>query len=484
MATTAKHAVSPQHAGQISAVVRRPLVRTAARTEPRSHAELMRRYRAMVVLVDVAAGSAAGLVSLGVRFGPEATTSYRLLSLLAPLLWLASVAARRGYERRVLGDGPEEYRRLMDSCLVLFALAASLSFSVRGEFSRGYLFLVLPTALLLSVAGRRAARAWLHHCHRAGDGVQRVLVVGLDDHVQHLTEQLDREPWHGLSPVGTSSATDAESVLAAVDARRADTVAVTTHPDLFGHTLRRLAWALDEREIDLIVSPGIVEVAGPRLSIRPAAGLSLLYLDRPATSGGRMLSKAVLDRLLALILLIVSLPLLAVVAVAIAATSPGPVLFRQRRIGASGRPFQMLKFRSMVVDAEDRLTEVAALNESDGVTFKIRCDPRVTRVGAVIRRYSIDELPQLLNVLRGDMSLVGPRPPLPGEVDGYDTDAFRRLRVRPGMTGLWQVSGRSDLSWEESLRLDLRYVDNWSLALDLQILMRTWQAVLGRSGAY
>jgi exopolysaccharide biosynthesis polyprenyl glycosylphosphotransferase len=225
-------------------------------------------------------------------------------------------------------------------------------------------------------------------------------------------------------------------------------------------------------------------VAGPRLSIRPVAGLSLLHLERPANRGGKMLVKAGLDRLFGTALFLAFGPLLAVLAVAVRRSSPGPVLFRQIRIGADGRPFQMLKFRSMVVDAEARLRDLARHDEGNGVLFKMRQDPRVTRVGAVLRRFSLDELPQLWNVVRGDMSLVGPRPPLPQEVIGYSDDATRRLRVRPGMTGLWQVSGRSDLSWEESLRLDLRYVDNWSLALDATILWRTLRAVIGRSGAY
>lgn len=457
--------------------------RAAARPR-RTHVELLGHYRSAVLTADLLAGAAAGLVSLAVRFGAEATAAYYALTVVAPLLWPASVAARRGYERRVLGDGPEEYRRLLDACLVAFLLAASLSFTLRGELSRGYLFLMLPTALGLSVFGRRAARAWLRRRRRAGEGLQRVLVVGLDEHAEHVREQLARESWHGLVTVGTCQAPDAASVLTAVRTHRADAVAVTSHPGLFGHTLRRLAWALDENDVDLIVSPGIVEVAGPRLSIRPAAGLSLLYLDRPTAGGGRLFFKKALDRTLALGMTALAAPVLLMVALAIRVTSPGPVLFRQTRIGVDGRPFSMLKFRSMVVDAESRLIDLTDANENDGPRFKLRRDPRVTRVGAVLRRYSLDELPQLWNVVRGEMSLVGPRPPLPSEVDGYDADAFRRLRVRPGMTGLWQVSGRSDLSWEESLRLDLRYVDNWSLALDLQILWRTWRAVLGRSGAY
>jgi exopolysaccharide biosynthesis polyprenyl glycosylphosphotransferase len=197
-----------------------------------------------------------------------------------------------------------------------------------------------------------------------------------------------------------------------------------------------------------------------------------------------MVVKRMLDRLLGVALFVALSPLLAAIAIAVKRSSPGPVLFRQLRIGADGRPFQMIKFRSMIEDAEDRRGELDRQDEGNGVLFKIRQDPRVTRVGALLRRYSLDELPQLWNVIRGEMSLVGPRPPLLQEVIGYSDDATRRLRVRPGMTGLWQVSGRSDLSWEESLRLDLRYVDNWSLVLDATILWRTLRAVLSRTGAY
>ena len=277
--------------------------------------------------------------------------------------------------------------------------------------------------------------------------------------------------------------TDPRSVLRTVDDVGADVVAVASSPDLSGHALRRLAWALDERDVDLIVSPGIVEVAGPRLSIRPVAGLSLLHLERPAMRGGRMLVKRALDRLLGSALFVVFSPVLAATAIAVKLGSPGPVLFHQLRIGEDGRPFEMLKFRSMVLNAEERWAELAEVDEGNGVLFKIGPTPRHPG-RRLLRRYSLDELPQLLNVVRGDMSLVGPRPPLPQEVIAYTDDATRRLRVRPGMTGLWQVSGRSDLSWEESIRLDLRYVDNWSLALDATILWRTWRAVLGRSGAY
>lgn len=458
---------------------------------------LLDRYRARLIGTDVIVGVVAGLTALLIRFHGQISPAYVVVTLFAPALWVLAVALQRGYENRFLGTGPEEYRRLADAALLTFAVAAAGSFVSRSELSRGYVMIALPLALTLSLLLRRRLRSWLFARRLAGQGLSRVLLVGREDAVDHLVEQLEREPWHGLVPVGAciSGRADAtasgaashsvgDEIIAAVDRFRAEVVAVTSHPDLSGDALRRLAWELEERELELIVSPGIVEVAGPRLSIRPVAGLSLLHLGRPVTSGGRMLLKSVLDRLLALGLIVAASPVLIVAALAVKLTSRGPVLFRQTRIGVEGRPFQMLKFRSMVVDAEERRAELEALNEHDGVLFKIRNDPRVTRVGAVLRRFSIDELPQLWNVIRGDMALVGPRPPLPEEVAKYDTDAARRLRVRPGLTGLWQVSGRSDLTWEESLRLDLRYVDNWNFWLDVAILWRTWRAVVGRSGAY
>jgi exopolysaccharide biosynthesis polyprenyl glycosylphosphotransferase len=458
------------------------------------------------VLLDGLSGSIAAILATWLRFELRPTATYLVVTLLAPITWTGVVAAQRGYERRFLGVGPDEYRRLADATLVLFALAAVLSFAFKGEFSRGVLALFLPAVFLFSFLSRARLRRWLFRRRLAGNGMQRVLVVGRTDSVRHLADQLRREPWHGLVPVAacvpeasaaepeqgnlhvsgavTIHGADEVTVLRAVAETEADVVAVASNPDLSGHALRRLAWSLDELDVDLVVSPGIVEVAGPRLSIRPIAGLSLLHLERPTTRGGRILIKTLLDRALALLLLAFISPAMLVVALAVKCTSAGPVLFRQARIGVSGRPFTMLKFRSMVIDAEERREELEKAGNTHEVLFKIRDDPRITRVGSVLRRFSIDELPQLWNVLRGEMSLVGPRPPLPQEAAGYSDDATRRLRVRPGMTGLWQVSGRSDLSWEESLRLDLRYVDNWSLILDATILWRTWRAVLGRAGAY
>jgi exopolysaccharide biosynthesis polyprenyl glycosylphosphotransferase len=464
---------------------------------------MLARYRRLAILLDFACAAAgAGVASL-VRFGPQPEPHYVAFSALVPLAWVLTIAAHRGYEFRYLGTGPDEYRRIADSGLMLFIAIAVTSFVLRGDIARGYVVMAVPATVLLTLLSRHRQRTWLFARRMQGLGLQRVLVVGRADAALSLIEKLDRERQHGLLPVGACVAWtsmevshlgdvpvlgDPSDVIDAVELSCADLVAVASHPDLSGQVLRRLSWQLEERGVELVVSPGIVEVAGPRLSIRPVAGLSLLHLESPALSGGRMVLKGAFDRCGAALLLTVLSPLLALVAVLVKVNSPGPVLFRQHRVGAHGDEFAMLKFRSMVRDAERLRPELELkldqVHDGNDVLFKLRDDPRVTRVGAVLRRFSLDELPQLVNVVRGEMSLVGPRPPLPVEVAGYSDDARRRLRVRPGMTGLWQVNGRSDLSWEESLRLDLRYVDNWSLSWDLLILWRTCRAVLHGSGAY
>lgn len=262
-------------------------------------------------------------------------------------------------------------------------------------------------------------------------------------------------------------------------------VVIVAGSGLSAASLRRLSWALDRTGADMVVAPGLVEVAGPRLHVRPVAELSLLHVESPQQHQGRMLGKALLDRSLGLVLFVGALPVIGVAAALVRATSRGPAFFAQERIGRDGTPFTLHKLRSMVVDAEARRTDaLLAGSDRDGLMFKMHRDPRITRVGGYLRRLSIDELPQLWNVVRGEMSLVGPRPPLRSEFDAYHDAVQRRMRVKPGLTGLWQVSGRADLTWEESVRLDLRYVDNWSVALDLQILWRTVRAVFVGAGAY
>jgi exopolysaccharide biosynthesis polyprenyl glycosylphosphotransferase len=275
-----------------------------------------------------------------------------------------------------------------------------------------------------------------------------------------------------------------DDVTAAVKAFGADTVAVLACPEIDGIRLRGLAWELEKTGTDLCVSPALLDVAGPRTTIRPTAGLTLLHVDHPQLSGLLLVVKDLFDRCVAAAALLLLSPLLALLGLTIWLSDRGPALFTQVRVGKDGRAFRIYKFRTMVVDAEQRKAELLATNETDGILFKLRNDPRITAVGAHLRRWSVDELPQLINVFLGDMSLVGPRPALPDEAQKYAEHVHRRLVVKPGITGLWQVSGRSDLSWDESVRLDLRYVENWSFALDLQILWKTISVLARRSGAY
>jgi exopolysaccharide biosynthesis polyprenyl glycosylphosphotransferase len=456
-------------------------------------------YVARTAALDLAVGLIAASLAFDVRFGEvtEYNRGYLWLSALLPLGLLLALAVNRAYERRLLYVGTEEYQRVLGSGLALTATVAVASYALSIDVARGYVVIALPVATAACVAMRFANRKLLHAARRRGECLRRVVVVGHELAVVGLTRQLRRERYHGLDVVGACLPPrhdgrvgdltvygTFDDVARAVVQAAADTVIVLTCPEFDGVSLRRLAWQLERDDVDLIVANNLIDVAGARTTIRPVDGLPMLHVEHPTLSGARRVAKAVFDRVGAALLLTAFAPVLLAVAVAVRLDSPGPVLFRQVRVGRYGREFQIYKFRTMHVDAERRLAELRHLNEQDAVLFKIRDDPRVTRVGRYLRRLSLDELPQLFNVLGGTMSLVGPRPPLRSEVAAYPADARRRLAVRPGMTGLWQVSGRSDLPWEEAVRLDLRYVENWSLSLDLVILLRTLTAVWRGAGAY
>ncbi|MBD3781905.1 MAG: sugar transferase [Micrococcales bacterium] len=470
-----------------------------------------RRYRLEMVATDVAVAGATLLLGLGLRtalFGEEAalwgssTVMYTTV-LVVIGVWLAALANRGAYALRYVGAGTDEYRAVAGAGVTLVAVVAFVSFALRLEFSRGVLLFSVPLMVGGTVLTRYALRSRLATRRRDGECLRSVVLVGGARAVLDAAQHIHEDPaTTGLSVAGVC-VTDPEdpilfsdngprvrvlgteeATLEAVDRVGADVVAVASSPTISGHALRRLGWALEQRDVELLIAPGIVDVAGPRLSLRRASGLPMLHLERPVSSGVHYRIKLWVDRAAALVALILLSPVILGIALLVRLDSAGPAFFRQERVGEAGRLFPILKFRTMVTDAETRLTPLAEAHDGNEVLFKLRRDPRVTRVGSVLRRFSLDELPQLVNVVRGEMSLVGPRPPLPREVDGYESDAVRRLRVRPGMTGLWQVSGRSDLSWIDSVRLDLWYVDNWSLALDGQILVRTVRAVLQGRGAY
>jgi exopolysaccharide biosynthesis polyprenyl glycosylphosphotransferase len=433
-----------------------------------------------------------------IRFGSNVTSTYLALSLALPVLWIGALWLAGAYDVRFIGTGSDEYRKVLNAGVSLTAAVAIFSYAVNLQVSRTYVVIALPSITLFDLIARYAMRKRLHWQRGHGKCLHSVLAVGHELAVADLVTELNRDKYHGLTVVGACVARPGvneevagvrvygglDDVTAAVKAFGADTVAVTACPEMNGIRLRSLAWELEKTGTDLCVSPALLDVAGPRTTIRQTAGLTLLHVDHPQLSGFRLVLKGLFDRCAAAAALIVLAPVMSAVAAAIWLHDRGPVLFTQLRVGRDGHEFRIYKFRTMVVDAEQRKQELLANNDSDGVLFKIRKDPRVTAVGAHLRRLSLDELPQLFNIFLGDMSLVGPRPALPEEADKYAAHVRRRLVVKPGLTGLWQVSGRSDLSWEESVRLDLRYVENWSFALDLQILWKTTSVLVRRSGAY
>jgi exopolysaccharide biosynthesis polyprenyl glycosylphosphotransferase len=460
------------------------------------------RWTAGLAAADVILLSVALVAAVVVRFGIEPSDqqtgglSYALIAGAIAAGWWVSLAVAGAYETRHLGTGAEEYKRVAVGTMQLWAAVAIGCYAAKLQVARGFVVVALPLGLMLLLTGRAVARRALVAARSRGLSLHRVVVVGDRRAVAGLAAELRRETAAGFHVVGAClpdpgarfRESDELPVLGTLDdipaivrQHDADTVAVASAVP--SDTVRRLSWDLEGSGVDLVVAPSVVDVAGPRVSVRPVAGLPLLHVDEPEFTGGKRLAKAVLDRALAAAALVLLAPVLVPVAVAIRLDSPGPALFRQVRIGREGREFRVVKFRTMYIDAEQRLAELAARNETDGLLFKITDDPRITRIGRFLRRTSIDELPQLLNVLRGDMSLVGPRP-LPVKDSDFTGDVRRRLLVRPGITGLWQVNGRSQLSWEDSVRLDLYYVENWSIALDLSILLRTAGAVCRGTGAY
>jgi exopolysaccharide biosynthesis polyprenyl glycosylphosphotransferase len=464
-----------------------------------------RRYSRALLAVDAVVVALTVLLAGAVRFGVDAeealagapALTYQVLSVLLWAVWLGLLALRGCYDDKVVGVGPEEYKRVLWTSVLLLAGIAVVAYLSRVDIARGWVAVAIPVGTAGLVLGRYVARRRLHAARGRGQHLRTVLAVGDPAHVRQLDETLRREVYAGYRvvaacvPVGADAddvpvpvAGDLEHVGEAVRATGADTVAVASPSGTAPDYLRRLSWALEGTGVDLVVAPSLTDVAGPRIHVRPLAGLPLLHVDEPELSGARRVGKSLLDVLGSLLGILVASPVLAVAALSITFEDGGPVLYRQTRVGEGGRLFTMLKLRTMVVGAEEHVGSLEELNESDGALFKIRADPRVTRTGRFLRRWSLDELPQLVNVLRRDMSLVGPRPPLPREVARYSEAAQRRLLVRPGMTGLWQISGRADLSWDDSIRLDLWYVENWSFSQDLVILAKTARAVLGRRGAY
>ncbi|PZE86209.1 sugar transferase [Curtobacterium sp. MCBD17_032] len=465
----------------------------------------LRLIRFGMAVTDVLVLVVAFAVAHAVRFPG---TSFPLRSgapgwVVAPLtvaLWATLLTTMRTRDPRVLGLGGDEYRRLCTAGLTTGGVLAVVAFLFDLQIARGYVAVAFPLAIVLLVLARTVWRAALVRCRAAGRHLVDVLVVGELEDVAYVGGRVVSTPAAGYRVRGVltdcASATRSvtvgpttSEVLGGVDdvvavASRTGVGAVVFAGEVHGghERLRRLGWELEGQGVELVVSSPLVDVAAARVHHRAVDGLPLLHVETPDYR--RRTGKRLFDVVGAVSGLLVLAPVAAVIALAILVDDGGPVLFRQQRVGRGGRPFTIVKFRTMCVDAERRMADLAALNEGAGPLFKMRADPRVTRVGAVLRRTSLDELPQLWNVLTGSMSMVGPRPALPSEVATYADFAERRLLVAPGITGLWQVSGRSDLDWAEGVRLDLHYVENWSFLHDVVILARTVPSVLRSRGAY
>lgn len=479
----------------------------SAAASARSAADWMELYRfkvrfadAVIVVATVFGTQWAWFALTGAAIaGPvhpyERLLSYTVVSALLAGAWYVALLLSGASGPRVLGTGTGEYRRVLSSTLHLFAVVVIVAFLTSTDISRGYLLISFPLGAVALLVNRAVARRSLWRARRNGDALSRVLVLGDDSESRRIVTELDRAPEAGYQVVGISGPGgraqfsrngepiphlgEVRDIPALLERTKADTVIVASDASLPVDRVREISWHLEPGRQHLIMVPSLTDIGGPRIHTRPVAGLPLMHVETPRFTRGQRLLKRAFDIVGSGALLVALAPMFLILGLLVRASSAGPVFYRQERIGKAGRPFRMIKFRSMVPDADAMLLALLAeQGKGDVPLFKVENDPRVTPIGRILRKYSLDEFPQLVNVFLGDMSLVGPRPQRREEVAHYDSAAERRLIVKPGMSGLWQVSGRSALSWEDALRLDLYYVENWSLLGDVSILFRTFKAVL------
>ena len=466
------------------------------RTRP-GHVRPLSAYRRSAVFLDVLVVVVATGLGYVKKFGVPETVdtslgSFQFLAGGLVLVWMLALFTRGCYDTRFLGVGTDEFKRLMTATFLVFGIVAGVSYLLKTEVSRSFVFVSLPVGLALLMIDRWMLRRLLYRNRAAGHASYLTVILGTPDRTAELAAVIDTDTYAGYQVVGTMVPPDEtketlddwlRDVGTLLIETRADAVAITPSTFLNSDVVRRIAWQIEGLNIDLLVAPALGDVAGPRISMRPAAGLPLIHLEEPGLSAAQAAGKRILDVIVSTIAIVLLSPFLLTIALLIKVTSPGPAMFRQTRIGKNGAPFTIYKFRTMRPDADDHKAELRAELGDDGPMFKDDHDPRITGIGRFLRRWSIDELPQLFNVWLGDMSLVGPRPHPIDDVSRYQMYEYRRLLTKPGMTGLWQVEGRSTLQWREAVRLDLYYVENWSVAGDLVLLGRTVRAVVGGRGA-
>lgn len=458
------------------------------------------------LLLDLALVVASCMVAVLGRgvlpLGPHAnvTHSVETVAPILVMLWLAVNAAAGAYRADVFGAGTDEYKRLLNAAMYTAGLLGIGCYLFKYPLSRGFFMLAFVVGLPALYVGRALLRRALRSARERGVLQQRVIIAGAPGQVDEIAAVLRRETWLGYRVVGAlvpeaagmtatysgipvvGSCDDTDAIVAA--GTEADVLFFTGGAPTSASDLRQITWDLEHHGVQLVVAPSVTDISAERVRVRPVGGLPLVHLESSRWVYATRWAKRSFDIIGSAALIIAAAPVLLFAAAQIKLHDRGPVFFRQTRVGRDGTTFACFKFRTMVTNAEELLEKLRAEQGYVNGLFKMKDDPRITRPGKWLRRFSIDELPQLFNVLFGDMSLVGPRPQLPSEAEQMDTMGVRRQRVRPGMTGLWQVSGRSDLSWDEAIRLDVYYVDNWSMLQDLSILARTFGAVVGSRGAY
>ena len=456
--------------------------------------------------VDAALIICSGFLGIAWRqhvhaFGGRADVTDTVLSV-GPVIWMSWVvllAAFGAYNANYLGEGTREYSRVLQGSVATAGATGVGCYLAKFDLSRGFFVLMFAFGIPMLVLGRWALRKSLHAAHRRGRFQQRVLIAGAPGLIDEVARVLDRETWLGYQVVGALTPAshidyetpsgipvlgNAEDLPKYASADAVDAVFLAGGAVQSATQMRELVWELEHEDVEVIVAPSVSEISRERVRVRPVAGLPLMHIDPPRSTDAVRWGKRMFDVLGSASLIVLTSPLLAFAALRIKLHDGGPVMFLHPRIGRDGREFECLKFRTMVVNADAMVRGLQEQVGQSALLFKMKRDPRITKPGTWLRKFSIDELPQLFNVLWGDMSLVGPRPQVAREVALYRGAQVRRLQVRPGMTGLWQISGRNDLSLEEAVRLDLYYVDNWSMVQDLTILAKTVGAVLRSRGAY
>ncbi|MDC3376527.1 sugar transferase [Candidatus Nanopelagicales bacterium] len=496
--TTAQDPSTPT-AGTLGAASRLGWSSTSHRDRPHLRRDPLRVYATRAVIWDVLAVTAASAIGFILRWTIPynldiSDGTYVFFALVVVVSWIAVLVLRGAYDTRILGVGSEEFKRIVGASAMVFGAIAIVSFALKLDLSRGFVLITFAVGMLLLLTVRWVLRAWLRHERMYGHFLHRTIVIGSGGAQAEIVDMLDRDPVAGFTVVDvideppvdvTDKALDQwlDEVMARISLEDADTVAVAGSRALEQTVIQRLAWRLEGPRVDLLVAPNIGDVAGPRVTMRMAADLPLLHLDEPHLTGPKRAIKRTLDIVFGILLFVLFLPFMLIAAIGTFATSRGPVFYTQKRVGRGGEMITVTKFRTMYVGADKQRDEVIGTPD-EKIFERYKSDPRITPFGRILRRWSIDEMPQVFNVIGGNMSLVGPRPVLPEELGLFDDADHRRHLTKPGLTGLWQVSGRKEVDWDERMRMDLDYVEHWSPALDLVIVAKTAKVVLSGKGAY